>query len=252
MIRIPGGTFDMGSPKGAGNADGRPEDRVRIKPFQIDLTEVTVAQYAACVAADSCPPAPARPWWRGMTQAQSANFAPYCNASRADRANYPENCVTWIMANDYCYWIGGRLPTEEEWEYAARGTDGRIYPWGNAPPGPKLLNACGPECNRKRPMYATSDGWAGTAPVASYPAGRSPFGLYDMAGNVWEWTSSPDCPHPNNQKCTGQAYLFRGGGWWDTNPSFVRATARGSGQLCDRAADVGFRCVRVPVPPTAS
>src|SRR5262249_12710325 len=122
-------------------------------------------------------------------------ISPYCN--RADRGDHPVNCVDWNQAATYCRSSGRRLPTEAEWEYAARGSDGRLYPWGNEPPDARRLNACGRECvafgkrlgREFRAMYDGDDGWETTSPVGSFPAGASPFGALDMAGNVWEWTA---------------------------------------------------------------
>ena len=100
----------------------------------MDLTEVTVAIYDACVRAGSC------------TRAGGPDLDPFCNEGKPERANHPINCVDWNQAMTYCNYIGARLPTEPEWEYAARGSDGRKYPWGNTPPNAHLLNACGDEC----------------------------------------------------------------------------------------------------------
>lgn len=254
MVRIPAGTFEMGSPAGVGNPDEHPQHKVHVKAFHMDLTEVTVAQYAACVAAGNCPEAPTTVDWTGIKPLDRSERSRLCNGDRADRANHPENCVDWNMASDYCRWIGGRLPTEQEWEYTARGTAGRTYPWGNQPPGPSLLNACGPEChaalqhigwhlNGRPAMYATSDGWGTTAPVASYPAGRSPFGLYDMAGNVYEWTSSDYCRYPSTN-CTTKYRVVRGGSWLDSVASWVRAAHRLGFLPSHRYDYLGFRCAR--------
>ncbi len=196
MVAVPGGMFTMGSPPGVGNDDEQPPHQVTLTGFCIDRTEVTVAAYASCVAAGACPPAPTTVNWTGVTDADRARWNPTCNAGRTGYDSHPINCVDWSNAATYCQWASARLPTEAEWEYAARGGDGRTYPWGNEAPGPTLLNACGPECvawakakGQTWPaMYGASDGNATTSPVGSYPAGASPWGALDMAGNVWEWT----------------------------------------------------------------
>jgi formylglycine-generating enzyme required for sulfatase activity len=139
---------------------------------------VTVAAYRLCVRASACAP-PIK--HEG------------CNWEQRGRDDHPINCVDWAQANAYCAWMGKRLPTEEEWEYAARGREGRRYPWGDEAPGPTRVNVCDKECRRMAErgrgqlppiMFEASDGWGSTAPVGSYPAGNSPFGVADMAGNI--------------------------------------------------------------------
>ena len=181
------------------------------------------------------------------------------------------NCVDWGSANNFCEWRGGRLPTEAEWEYAARGSDGRKYPWGNQAPGPRLLNACGSECvafgrtkgKNWSGMYGSSDGYETTSPVGSYPSGASLFGALDMAGNVWEWTSDwYDWYKPYQSfsgkrvtygvnfsenpsgPSTGSFRVVRGGCWDSFDPSSVRAALRVGAEPTNRASGVGFRCAR--------
>ncbi len=187
VVRVSAGMFRMGTESGP--AEERPPHDVTLSSFSIDLTEVTVAAYRLCVDEGRC--SPSITWDR-------------CNGGRVDRDDHPINCVDWLQAKAFCAWAGKRLPTEEEWEYAARGRDARRWPWGNAPPGPELLNACDKECARARQrsqsleaplLFEASDGWATTAPVGSYPEGESAFGVLDLAGNVWEWTASPFCTY---------------------------------------------------------
>jgi formylglycine-generating enzyme required for sulfatase activity len=154
MVRVPAGTFQMGSPEQGNWEAGYPQHEVKLSGYCIDRTEVTVKFYEGCAAAKGC-------------SARSASST--CN--QADRPDHPVNCVDWKQAAAYCKWADKRLPTEAEWEYAARGTDGRAYPWGNEDPDAKRMNGSGSE-----------DGWKATAPVGKFPAGASPFGALDMAG----------------------------------------------------------------------
>jgi formylglycine-generating enzyme required for sulfatase activity len=222
QVPIPGGTFSMGSEHG--NADQEPVHQVTLSAFCIDKTEVTVAAYRACVQAGKC---------RSPADNQSA-----CTWGGSGTDQHPINCVDWNQANTFCAWAGGRLPTEAEWEYAARGSDGRKYPWGNRAPSPIRLN-----------MSGTADGWERTAPVGSYPKGASPFGVLDMAGNVWEWTAdkyydeySPEPEtNPQNPGDDSSSRVARGGSWSSVDPAEVRAASRKEFQP---DAKLGVRCAR--------
>jgi len=194
--------------------------------------------------------------WSGITDEQERVYSPLCNAAAPDRADHPINCVDHAMATRFCAARGARLPTEAEWEYAARGPDGRIYPWGDEAPSAKLLNGCGKECvawgrSVREPLvalYADDDGFSQTAPVGSFPLGRSRFGLLDVAGNVWEWvadwygsyTAEPkhDPAGPNG----GEARVIRGGAWNGSDPSWLNPSYR-YGQRPDALSHgIGFRC----------
>ena len=243
MVRVPKGTFLMG--------DGLDQHKVTLSGYCIDRTEVTVAAYAKCVSSAACQPAPLTASQKGWTDDTAKLFSQYCNGNGNDRQNHPVNCVDWSQAKTYCEWAQKRLPTEAEWEYAARGRDGRKYPWGNDAPSSKKLNACGSECaeiwkrvfnDEPKPMYADSDGWESTAPVGSYPAGVSPFGASDVGGNVSEWTS--DWYQTNPGMASGTERVIRGGGWVDYSDFFETTSHRVRFRPGDRDGSIGFRCVR--------
>jgi formylglycine-generating enzyme required for sulfatase activity len=219
MVKVPGGTFAMGSEDG--DPDEKPITRVAVSAFELDATEVTVGAYQKCVAAAKC----AEP-----------DTGMYCNWRKQGRENHPVNCVDLEQATAYCAFVGRRLPTEEEWEYAARGTDGRKYPWGSAIPVAQLCwNGEGSDLGKGERQ--------GTCPVASYPAGRSPFGAFDMAGNVWEWTANAHCPY-GHRGCTAATRVIRGGAWNNVLPAYVRAQDRAEEAPGSRRDNVGFRCAK--------
>jgi formylglycine-generating enzyme required for sulfatase activity len=260
MVPVPGETFRMGSPDEVGGSNEHPQHPVTLSPYCIDRTEVTVNAYAACVAAKGCTAAPLTVRWTALSANDVKLYSRFCNrADRADRLGHPINCVDWNQAAAYCKWADKRLPTEAEWEYAARGGDGRTYPWGNEAPSAKRLNACGPECVTMAKlnlhqdwgkMYDASDGWETTAPVGSFPDAKSPFGVLDMAGNVWEWTADWYAAYTNQAvtnprgAATGAARVLRGGGWDNSDAASVRAAYRGRDEASDRRHLVGFRCAR--------
>ena len=233
MVYVPGGEFRMGKTWSL-------EDRVHtvaLDGFWIDRTEVTNSHYGRCVAAGACR-APTTCSWGEPT---------YGDASKAD---HPVICVPWQAAGDYCRWAGGRLPTEAEWEYAARGPDSAVYPWGDEFDGTRL-NSCDVNCphdDQKSTGY--DDGQAQTAPVGSYPSGASWCGALDLAGNVWEWVADWHGPYPLTRQAnptgpdSGSERLIRGGSWFDYNEyGFLRADNR---HPFDPRADnytTGFRCV---------
>jgi formylglycine-generating enzyme required for sulfatase activity len=249
MAEIPGATAQLGSTHGGVE---QPPHSVTLAPYCIDGSEVTVSAYAACVRSGRCTPAATDVGGPGTTPWDKQHGGQFCNADRPDRQEHPVNCLEWSQAEAYCKAMGGRLPTEEEWEYAARGSDGRPYPWGEDDPSPVLLDACGSECvdlwersgKTRGPLYDADDGWEATAPVGSYPAGKSPFGLVDMVGNVWEWTASaPGAgdPQPPNG---GEARVLRGGSWSINSKQAVMTTSRGFHQPTSRSNGIGFRCAR--------
>ncbi|MEB2314150.1 MAG: formylglycine-generating enzyme family protein [Sorangiineae bacterium] len=169
MLPIPGGTFVMGADTG-GEEDEHPAHQVTVRGFLLDRTEVTNAAYLEGVKAGAC---------RMYRTDAAVSF--HAGPDRDFRhPEQPVSAVSWDDAKGYCEWRGRRLPTEAEWERAARGDDGRRYPWGDEPPDPKRHGCWGsspPPCGGR------------TAPVGSYPAGAGPYGHLDLAGNVWEWTA---------------------------------------------------------------
>ena len=243
MVHVPAGTFFMGNPDGTGANDEHPQHKVTLSGFCIDKTEVTVAAYAACAAKGGCAPAPTTNHVPGQDDANFAKLDQFCNGSRSDRQSHPINCVDWSQAKTYCEWAGKRLPTEAAWEYAARGTDGRTYPWGNDAPSAKRLNACGTECTAMlkreglgdfKPMYDGNDGFESTAPVGSFPDGASPFGALDSADAATNPTGAADDAHR----------VIRGGGWLSVVAGGVRAAYRNRNDPGLRSSNLGFRCAR--------
>jgi len=257
MTKIPGGHFFMGSDDKDDLPVERPAHGVELAPYCIDLYEVTTADYKAASDVGRTKRAGRANAWEGITEKDREALDPLCNIRDPDgRATHPINCVTWEMATLYCESKDARLPTEAEWELAARGPDGRKYPWGDAPPGPGLLNACGKECVAwgrshgvaQTSMYGTDDGWPTTAPVGSFPDGRSRYGLYDVAGNVWEWVADHYAPYTSDESTNptgppkGDDRVIRGGAFNGAYASWVRPTFRFHSQESTRSYGIGFRC----------
>jgi formylglycine-generating enzyme required for sulfatase activity len=226
MELIPSGTFSMGyQDLPTARRAGREE---HVASFCLDRLEVSSGRHAACVQAGACK----KPLTGGL-----------CTFERAGAASRPINCVTWREAHAYCAWASKRLPTEAEWEYAARGTDGRLFPWGASPPGKRACwdghgNDLG-HGNRHE-----------LCPVGSYPDDRSPFGILDMAGSVSEWTAlRPDEPAPAGRRDGSAEHARRGGSWGTKQSPFqVRVTSRGAGKF-EPYRDgifIGFRCASGP------
>jgi|GEM_PF-1617340 len=239
MVNVPAGEFHMGCNERVDTEcarSERPGKRVRVGAFFIDTTEVTVAAYKKCVDAGACSAQVATQAWNGKVQPGGE----HCNWGKSGRANHPLNCVTWRQAVAFCKWSGKRLPSDMEWEKAARGTDGRKYPWGNGAYGEtKVANIPDRQAKaRFRWSWASrtyDDGYATTAPVGTFRAGDSPYGAQDMVGNVFEWTSGRHAE-------TGMR-VIRGGAWYG-KPSAARASFRSRSAPAARLNYVGFRCAR--------
>jgi len=229
MRFVPAGEFEMGS-NTSSYTEERPAHTVFLDDYYIDTYEVTNARYKSCVDAGICQPP------QETSSATRSNY--YVNA---DFDDYPVIYVDWDMAVTYCEWRGAHLPTEAQWEKAARGTDGRSYPWGE---GIDAVNA--------NYYYIIGD----TTVVGNYDSGISPYGLYDMSGNVWEWVADwysgtyyQDSPSSNPTGPEGGQYHVLRGGSWVNEGDFVRTFTRGWNQLeYFQYVDFSFRCARETVP----
>ncbi len=200
VCHIPGSVFLMGTD--TGEEDERPERRVHISGFFLHASEVTVDGYAECVDSGTC---------------QEPAIGGECNWRVAGREDHPVNCVSWYDAVTYCEWVGGRLPTEAEWEKAGRGEIGRYYPWGDETP----------DCDRAAIGISLGCGELSTWPVGSFPAGRSVYGVSDLVGNVYEWTLDSydsqsyryagDVDPVNLQDSNSK--VLRGNSWYYSDPA---------------------------------
>jgi formylglycine-generating enzyme required for sulfatase activity len=262
MVYVPGGEFTMGTSDDqlryslklcketdvrifgkerglcppATFADERPAHTVVLDGFWIDRLEVSNAQYRRCVEAGTCTP---------PVESGSYTRDTYYGDSAYD--DYPVVWVGWGQATEYCAWAGARLPTEAEWEYAARGPESRIFPWGNTFDGTRL-NYCDVNCKPGVSDETVDDGYADTAPVGSYPSGVSWCGALDMAGNVREWVAGWYGAYHGRQvnpsgPFSGEVRVSRGGCWLDP-PENVRSAKRGQNTLDFTIYKLGFRCAR--------
>jgi formylglycine-generating enzyme required for sulfatase activity len=266
MVSIPGGKFFMGSDDKADLDFERPAHQVTLAPFCIDKNEVTVARYKACSDKGECKRASVENEWEGIKDSDHKAFDPLCNArDTTEKAQHPINCVDWAQADAFCKAAvpHGRLPTESEWEFAARGPDGRKFPWGDEWPDAKYLNACGKEClgwGKKNKvdeiaMYKDDDGFPNTAPVGSFPKGASRYGVEDVVGNVWEWTADWYAPYTADSatdpkgppaEVDGDGRVIRGGAWNGGYPAWVRPTFRYHDTPSKKSYGIGFRCAATP------
>lgn len=227
MVYVPAGSFEMGSDAYSSEL---PVHTVTLDAYWIDRTEVTNGMYAHCVNAWSC---------QAPDRSESFTRGNYYEATQY--VDYPVIFVSWNEASDYCAWAGARLPTEAEWEFAARGTDGRTYPWGNGNPTCALANFY-PSSNNN---WCVGD----TTAVGSYPDGASPYGALDMAGNVWEWVadwyaddyySNSPASNPTGPS-SGQYRMLRGSSWGH-DEYYLRAANRDRPEPSGSPYLLGFRC----------
>jgi len=218
MVYIPGGTFTMGDTHGDGDSDEKPTHQVVVADFWLDKTEITNAQFAQFIQSGNT----AQGEWRWEYT--------------SGKDQHPVVNVTWHDALAYCLWADKRLPTEAEWEYAARGTDGRKYPWGNT-------------WEDSRVRFTGNRGNQTTASVGSYPSGASPFGVFDLAGNVSEWVGSlyesyPYSATDGRENLRGSGLRVFRGGSWSYHPGFLRSADRNWCGPTYRNFSIGFRCAQ--------
>ncbi len=238
LLVVPAGAFTMGCNVAidvACNDDEKPAHTVNVHAFALDTLETTQREYQECVAAGAC-------------VAPSRDFDP------SGHARYPVAWVDWDQAHAYCAWRGKRLPTEAEWEWAARGTDGRLYPWGNASPTCTLASfsatAAANSANAAGACRATSDA-VKTDVVGSHPTAPSAAGALDMGGNLWEWVNDfydaayyASSPTDDPQgPATAPQHAKRGGSWQDS-PDRLRASRRWTHPMGSGAEDIGIRCAK--------
>lgn len=246
LVRLPAGDYpDLpqldSTPEPAGTSALPPELR-HLPGFWIGQTHVTVSAYVKCVQAGAC----------AAAVQHRDEPVPRCSWKN-QLEDHPVNCITWTEAADYCQWIGARLPTATEWEYAAAsGERTRSYPWGEAPVDAQHANYCDQNCVRalgtmpndgknlaqweQKGMidHAQDDGWAATSPASAFPRGATPWGLLDMAGNVWQWTAT----------AAGEGAREVRGGSWDNAPKSLRIDRRLAWPARAADAGMGFRCVK--------
>jgi formylglycine-generating enzyme required for sulfatase activity len=245
MALVTAGEFLMGSPDVDPKAgdDEKPQHTVDLEAFWIDRTEVTNGQYVQFLNAIGSHTGACGGYDCVETQVEDK----YSHILRRNQdgqymvergfENHPVTQVSWYGAQAYCAWAGTRLPTEAEWEKATRGTDGRAYPWSSESP------------NCDKAQYGECGG--ATVPVGSRPAGASPYGVLDMAGNVWEWVADwydpayyGSSPAQNPQgPDSGVRKVFRGGSW-GYPPAFLRTTDRARNRPTYAGFNVGFRCAQ--------
>jgi serine/threonine-protein kinase len=238
-IFVPAGSFTMGT---AADFPGvyeneLPQHEVTVDAFWIDQNEVTNRMYALCVQARAC---------KSPEHANSYDRTHYYGVE--EFLDFPVVFVNWYQAQGYCNWVGGRLPTEAEWAFAARGPESYMYPWGENF-DQQNLNYCDANCPKPYNDIDYDDGYLDTAPVGNYPGGASWVGALDMLGNVWEWMQDWHGYYEGHRWLERPIALtppvaktIRGGGW-DTVAGHSRAAFRNWFVPEDAWDSIGFRCV---------
>lgn len=258
MVLVPAGEFIMGNNAEDVLADCKkvisdcqldwfkdqePPHQVFLDEFYMDIYEVTNILYKACVDAGAC----AAP--QNTSSKTHSNY--YGNSEFSD---FPVIYIDWSQATAYCKWRGANLPSEAQWEKAARGTDGRTYPWGNKFDGTRA-NFCDKNCPLNWSDKSTNDGYADVAPVGSFEEGKSPYGIYDLAGNVFEWTADwysdtyyQNSPFSNPLGPDSGRYRVLHGGSWSDYAFSLRAPYRLGFKPGEISDSLGFRCAKDATP----
>lgn len=256
MVYVPAGNFQMGSSTGDNNV--QPTHSVTLDGFWLDRTEITVAHFKRFVAATGYRTEvekEGKSWvFTGNTweEVAGANWAYPRGTEEPAPDNHPVVHITWPDAAAYCVWAGGRLPTEAEWEYAARSPQGYAFPWGNDFQG-RRLNFCDQNCSLGWADQSVNDGHRYAAPAGSFPDGASWAGALDMAGNVWEWVADWYGPYSAEREVnpvgppSGEYKILRGGSW-DLGVDFVRSFTRARDVPSSKSDSVGFRCALTQTP----
>jgi formylglycine-generating enzyme required for sulfatase activity len=265
MVLVPGGKFFMGTDaEDPVLQTAKPAHAVEIGPYCIDIDEVTVDQYRECSKKGECKRAYRDSTWpQGKTdeadwRKQMEAHSELCNEQHEDRGDHPINCVDWAQARAFCQKRGGDLPSEAEWEFAARGSDGRVYPWGDAVPTAAHMNGSGTEYVAWREskglsphgvLYEADDGFVGTAPVGNCEQGTTQYGLHDIAGNVFEWTLDEFRRYDDTTESTEEGprkRVIRGGAFNSFQPQFADPALRFPQVEDAHNHGIGFRCVAEP------
>lgn len=241
LVPVPGGLFDMGTDKGS--EFERPVRSVSVAPFWVQATPVTNAQFAAFVDATDYRTS-AEDQGEALIYVdggyQMSKNACWRSFATKERMDHPVVLVSWIDATKYAEWRGMELIAEAQWEYLAKGTTARVFPWGDAPPD-------GSQCNFARAPQAIP----ATTPVLSFEPNQ--YGVFDLVGNVWQWCRDVFAPYESTvnvpesvRPANGATRVRRGGGWNVIQPFRLRCTNRGAMRPDDSATNLGFRCVWTP------